>query len=131
MIVPTALWAGERVFEKFHNVRFGFHRLGTVFTTQLERRFLLENRCPDHVIDGGYMLHLLSEGADINAGSPNGTTALMMAAHEARLSTLDLLISRGADVSRRNQEGASALDWAKKAKEPRLAEHLRRAGARD
>jgi ankyrin repeat protein len=73
---------------------------------------------------------LLGEGADIDAASPNGTTALMMAAREGRLSTLDLLIARGANVGHRNETGASALDWAKRSSsEPRLAEHLRRAGA--
>jgi uncharacterized protein len=75
--------------------------------------------------------YLLAQGADIDSASPNGMTALMMAAHEGRLSTLDLLIARGANVSRRNDNGASALDWAKRSNEPRLAEHLRRAGARD
>ena len=75
--------------------------------------------------------YLLSEGADINAVSPNLTTALMMAAREGRLSTLDLLIARGADVNHRNDAGASALDWAKRSNEPKLAEHLRKAGARD
>jgi uncharacterized protein len=74
--------------------------------------------------------YLLGEGADINAESPNSTTALMMAAREGRLSTLDLLIARGAKVDHRNDAGVSALDWAKRSNEPRLAESLRRAGAR-
>jgi len=75
--------------------------------------------------------YLLAEGADINAASPNGTTALMMAARQGQLSTLELLIARGADVNHRNETGASALDWPKNAPEKRLAEDLRRAGARD
>src|SRR5436190_3107296 len=75
--------------------------------------------------------YLLVEGADIDAASPNGTTALMMAAREGRLSTIDLLIARGANVGRRNDAGASALDWAKRGNEPKLAEHLRKAGAKD
>ena len=54
----------------------------------------------------------------------------MMAAREGRASTLDLLIARGADVNHRNENGASALDWAQRAKEPAMVDRLRRAGAR-
>ena len=55
----------------------------------------------------------------------------MMAAREGRVSALDLLIARGANVGHRNDSGVSALDWAKRGKEPRITEHLRRAGVRD
>lgn len=74
---------------------------------------------------------LLGEGSDINAPSPNGTTALMMAVRENRYSTALLLIARGADVNRRNENGASALDWAKRSDDQQLVERLKRAGARD
>lgn len=74
---------------------------------------------------------LLGEGSDVNAQSPNGTTALMMAVRENRYSTALLLIARGADVNRRNESGASALDWAKKNDDTQLVERLKRAGARD
>lgn len=74
---------------------------------------------------------LLAEGSDINAPSPNGTTALMMAVRENRYSTALLLISRGADVNRRNENGASAFDWAKRNDDAQLVERLKRAGARD
>ena len=75
--------------------------------------------------------YLLAEGANINAPSPNGTTALMMAVRERKGSTVELLIARGADVNRRNQNGASALDWALRDNEKKMAEQLRRAGARE
>ena len=75
--------------------------------------------------------YLLDEGANINAQSPNGTTALMMAVRERRASTFDLLLRRGADVQHRNENGASALDWAKRGNETAMAEKLRRAGAKD
>ena len=75
--------------------------------------------------------YLLAEGADINAVSPNGTTALMMAVRENRLTTAELLLARGADPNIRNQDGASALDWAKRNDDNALALRLRRAGARD
>jgi ankyrin repeat protein len=41
------------------------------------------------------------------------------------------LIDRGADVTHRNQDGASALSWAKLNNEADLVKELRRAGARD
>jgi ankyrin repeat protein len=74
---------------------------------------------------------LLGEGADVNAASPNGTTALMMAVRENRYSTSILLIARGANVSHRNENGASALDWAKRNDDTSMIDRLRRAGARD
>jgi len=74
---------------------------------------------------------LLGEGADVNATSPNGTTALMMAVRENRYSTSILLIARGANVNHRNENGASALDWAKRADDEAMVERLKRAGARD
>ncbi len=73
---------------------------------------------------------LLVEGAGVNAQSPNGTTALMMATREGKYSTALLLIDRGADVNLRNNDGASALDWAKRNNDTALVERLQRAGAR-
>ena len=75
--------------------------------------------------------YLLSEGAAINATSPNGTSALMMATRESKASTVHLLIARGADVNHRNQNGASALAWAVRGNEQEIAAALRRAGARE
>jgi ankyrin repeat protein len=57
-------------------------------------------------------------------------TALMMAARQGKPSTVDLLISRGADVNIRSQAGASALDLARKTNEKAMVERLQRAGAR-
>jgi len=74
---------------------------------------------------------LLGEGADVNAQSPNGTTALMMAVRENKYSTALLLIARGANVNHRNENGASALDWAKRNDDTVMMERLRNAGARD
>lgn len=75
--------------------------------------------------------YLLAEGADINAASPSGTTALMMAVRENRASTLELLLAKGGDPNLRNQDGASALDWAKRNEDRVMVEQLKRAGARD
>jgi ankyrin repeat protein len=74
---------------------------------------------------------LLGEGAEINAVSPNGTTALMMAVRENKLTTLDLLLARGANPNIRNQSDASALDWAKRNEDKVMIERLKKAGARD
>ena len=75
------------------------------------------------------IVYLLAEGANINAGSPNGTTALMMAIREGKVPAASLLLARGADVNKRNQNGATALSWALRGNEKALAEALRRAGA--
>ena len=75
--------------------------------------------------------YLLAEGANVNALSPNGTSALMMAVREGKVSTATLLIARGADVNVRNQNGATALAWALRGNEKALAEQLKRAGARE
>ena len=53
----------------------------------------------------------------MNAVSPNGTTALMMAVREGTCRRSTLLLRRGADVNHRNENGVSALDWAKRANE--------------
>jgi ankyrin repeat protein len=55
----------------------------------------------------------------------------MMAVREGRASTVDLLIARGAEVNRRNQSGASALDWAKRNNDGALVARLQRAGAKE
>jgi ankyrin repeat protein len=80
----------------------------------------------DDVVD-----FLLAQGADIDAASPNGTTALMMAVHEHHAETARLLIGRGADVNHRNQDGATALAWARRGNEDDLVKELRRAGGKE
>lgn len=74
--------------------------------------------------------YLLAEGAKIDAVSPNGTTALMMAVREEKFSTAQLLIARGANVNLRNEQGATALSWAERSEDKALVDRLKRAGAR-
>ena len=73
------------------------------------------------------MRYLLDQGANINAASPNGTTALMMAVREHRLDVAELLLRRGADVSRSNEAGLTALSYAEQGNETELAQWLRAA----
>jgi Na+-transporting NADH:ubiquinone oxidoreductase subunit NqrE len=75
--------------------------------------------------------YLLAEGANMDAVSPNGTSALMMAVRENRLSTVELLIARGVNVNLRNENGASALDWATRNNDAVMVALLKKAGARD
>lgn len=67
---------------------------------------------------------LLEKGADINARSPNGSTALMMAARYGSEDGTKLLLRRGADVQLLNEQNLSASDFAKKAGRDGLAKEL-------
>jgi ankyrin repeat protein len=63
--------------------------------------------------DNGVAAWLLSQGADINARSPNGSTALMMAARYGGLDVAAVLLKAGADVNLLNDQGLSAADFAR------------------
>jgi uncharacterized protein len=67
---------------------------------------------------------LLDKSAYIDAGSPNGTTPLMMAARGNHASTVTLLLDQGADPALKNQLGISALDFAQHYKAPDAIEIL-------
>jgi uncharacterized protein len=56
---------------------------------------------------------LLERGAELNAGSPNGTTPLMMAAGYGTEAALDALLARGADIHKVNERGLNVLDFAR------------------
>ena len=55
---------------------------------------------------------LLARGADINARSTNGSSALMMAVYEGHESLVKDLLARGADRTVKNDRGDGALEWA-------------------
>ena len=67
---------------------------------------------------------LLGRGAAVNAGSPNGTTPLMMAAQSGSEDSVKALLAGGADAKLRNQLGLSAADFARKAERASLAKQL-------
>ena len=73
----------------------------------------------------------LDRGADPNLATTRGATPLMMAAASAHAdaTTARLLISRGARLDARDQDGRSALDWALLQGETGVARLLRDAGA--
>lgn len=55
---------------------------------------------------------LIERGGDVNARAPNGSSVLMMAAHEGREYLVQPLLDAGADPSARNEQGDTALSWA-------------------
>jgi uncharacterized protein len=70
---------------------------------------------------------LLAYHAYIDAESPNGTTPLMMAAHFGVEAVVVSLLEAGADASLRNEQGLSALDFARRADRPDIVLRLERA----
>jgi ankyrin repeat protein len=73
---------------------------------------------------------MLDRGAPIDARSPNGTTPLMMAARYGAEASVDMLLARGADATRRNDLQLDAADFAQQAGRDFLVERLRRASKR-
>jgi ankyrin repeat protein len=74
--------------------------------------------------------YLLDIGANPNALSPNGTSALMMAVRGGHAETVDLLLAKGADVNLRNQNGATALAWATRGGFDAIEKSLVKRGAK-
>ncbi len=70
---------------------------------------------------------LLEHHAFIDAQSPNGTTPLMMAAFYGRTEMVDLLLEEGADPLMRNEQGLTAIDFARRAGRQRDVDNI--AGA--
>lgn len=67
---------------------------------------------------------LLDKYAFIDAPSPNGTTPLMMAAMYGTAASVDLLLKEGADTAMKNQQGMTALDFARRGDRPDAIEML-------
>ncbi|WP_024539371.1 ankyrin repeat domain-containing protein [Comamonas badia] len=70
---------------------------------------------------------LLEHSAYIDAGSPNGTTPLMMAAQYGEIDVARLLLQEGADPTIKNQLGLTAADFARKAERDGLVQDIVRA----
>jgi len=67
---------------------------------------------------------LLQRGAPINARSPNGTTALMMAARYGTEQSVTLLLEQNANATLRNDRGMNAADFARSGGRESLAKRL-------
>jgi ankyrin repeat protein len=72
---------------------------------------------------------LLERGADVN-GTKGEETPLMVAATEARLPVVELLLKNKADPDRRNSAGQTALMRAVETGNPSLVETILKAGAK-
>jgi uncharacterized protein len=70
---------------------------------------------------------LLDKGADIEAPSPNGTTALMMAARYGAQDSALLLLTRGAKARTKNMAGLDAVEFARGAGRDKLVKQLEQA----
>lgn len=56
---------------------------------------------------------LVKHGANINAADKDGMTPLMVAAQHKRLMALKTLLNLGANITKKDKKGRTALDWAK------------------
>lgn len=71
------------------------------------------------------VVHLLLEHhAFIDAQSPNGSTPLMMASMYGHAQVARLLLESGADPNMKNEQGLSAIDFARRAGRQDLAEAI-------
>lgn len=67
---------------------------------------------------------LIADKAIINAPSPDGTSALMMAAYAGSEPVVQVLLDAGADVAMQNLKGQNAADWARLGKHDALAKKI-------
>jgi uncharacterized protein len=72
---------------------------------------------------------LIDHGADVNAQAPDGTTALVWAAHYGEAPVIDRLLRAHADVRVENQFGASAMSEAAQFGDTAVIAKLLKAGA--
>lgn len=74
--------------------------------------------------DAALVALLLDHGARIDARSPNGSTALMMAARYGSEASVQILLARGADAMLRNERELTAAAFARSAGRDELAAQL-------
>lgn len=74
--------------------------------------------------------YLLKRGADIDATTENGSTALFFAARYGHLEVVELLLKNKADAKIANESGETAIDWALKTGNTDIEALLRAAGGR-
>jgi hypothetical protein len=74
--------------------------------------------------------YLLKHGAEIDATTANGSTALFFAARYGHLEVIELLLKNKADATIANETGETAIDWALKSDNTDIEALLRAAGGR-
>lgn len=79
--------------------------------------------------DRGALQALLNEGADVNAQTADGSTALLWASYRDDLESAELLIRAGADVNIANDLGATPIWAASRNGSAAMADELLAAGA--
>ncbi len=72
----------------------------------------------------------MDKGSEINAKNEHGMTALMFAAKEGHLQTVQLLIERNVRVNDLNNEGKTARMLSVEAEQEEVEELLHEAGGR-
>lgn len=94
-------------------------------------RALLDTVAPAGPGDAQEVFAALARGGDASARDPLGRTALSRAAISESISpaAMQALIDGGADVNVRDRDGATALDYARRAGRPEIIDILVRAGA--
>ena len=81
-------------------------------------------------IDEIALYHLLDHGAEVNAKDNDGKTALMLAAREGPLASVQALLAKGADISATNRWGETALTYAHQGRQSAIVRLLRKHGAK-
>jgi hypothetical protein len=79
---------------------------------------------------GGIVQKLLNIGADVNAKSNDGDTALMIAAQRGKTDTVQALLDKGAEVNATNIDGETALMVAAQEGHTAVVELLKQAEAK-
>ncbi len=77
--------------------------------------------------DSDCTLVLLKGGADVDVQSMHGLTPLMVAAGYGPASQVEVLLAAGADLLLTDDQGQSALDWARQRRRHRAVELLESA----
>jgi len=68
---------------------------------------------------------LLAAGADVNLPCQNGRTPLITAVFQGAVDLVRLLIGKGADLSAKDEEGKTALDYAEERDERKIKDILK------
>jgi uncharacterized protein len=74
--------------------------------------------------------YLLKRGAEIDATTENGSTALFFAARYGHREVVELLLKNKAETNIANENGETAIDWAMKSGNTDIENLLRAAGGR-